>query len=402
MSLLSGILFLAWIFFSPFPVAAQEKTETPSTEKSAENTDSTSSSESTGKLHIEWTPVVGVQGYFVQLKSKQTDSIVFEKRVDTTTVDIEIPPGEYMQRVGVINKFHKVSSFTEWTEFTIIRKITPLIREIQNGSIKIDEGMKLVNIFGEKFQKGAKVKLVSAEGGNVINLTPEYSSLTMLQIKVDPTLIPEGVYHVIVENPGGIKAQKENSVALYMKKPPEALGKNSALAAKGDGFRWTDLIIGVPRIRKGDTFVGSGQILLFSGLVAGSGVESAHAQKIAKNTASSFNYQFYNNIILYSFLSPTFTNTKLLFNLGLKNYLDTSVAGKKYSWHKTNALNLAGAAAAVYLLHIADAFGWIDISLGLSNSTASAQPEFFNTTLAGSDNVAVVPSLELRFSFPIR
>ena len=348
---------------------------------------------------------MGVQGYFVQLKSKETDSIIFEKRVDATSVDIELPPGKYLQRVGVINKFHKVSSFTEWKDFSLIKKVTPVITDVKNGDIKIDEGTKLVSIFGEKFLKGSKVKLLKPGSGNDIDVKPDYQSETMIQFKVDPAIVPEGSYHVMVENPGGAKAQKENSVALYRKKPPREFGKDEKALAEMEkkDFRWYDLIIGVPRIRKGNVFIGSGEIAVFTGLLAGSAAETAAADKVAKSTASNLNYQLFNNFILYNyFLRPNLTNSSLLFNLGLKNYLDTNVAKEKYLWHKKNAMNFAGAAAVVYLFHLADAFGWIDISFGLAGSSAASyQPASWETAFAQNSSYMTGPEWELRLSFPI-
>jgi len=382
-----------------------------------ETSDSNSSLQKKGKVHLEWTPIKGVQGYFVQLKSKENDSIIFEKRVNSTSVDLELPPGDYLQRVGVINKFHKVSSFTDWTDLQVIRNLTPVIRTVQNGLVKIDEGEKLVNIMGEKFQNGSRVMLLKAKGGQTFDLTPEYQNESMIQIKVKPDQIPEGKYHVMVENPGGKRAQMINSVALYQKRPPdlenravasEELNDGKKVAALDqDGFRWTDLIIGVPRFRKKDYFIGSGQILVFSSLVTGSAVEAAKASKVAKTTAADFQYQMFNNFVLYQFIvRPTITNSTLLFNLGLKNYLDTDVKKQRYLWHTKNAVNFAGAAALVYMVHLVDAFGWIDISFGLSNSSsAGLDAPDWNTSLAQSsqfDAPFYGPAWELRFSIPIQ
>lgn len=105
---------------------------------------------------------------------------------------------------------------------------------------------------------------------------------------------------------------------------------------------------------------------------------------------------------MYSLLSPSFTNTNLVFNLGLKNYLDTNISKDKFNWHKQNAIGFAGGALAIYLLHITDAFGLFDISLGLANSSTSVQPAFLNTAYIRSEDHLMGNSLELKVSFPIR
>lgn len=71
-------------------------------------------------IRIKWESVQGIIKYMVQMKDSH-DTVVLDRTVETSYIDFVLPPGSYRIRIGTINKFQKVSFWTEW-ESVEIRK----------------------------------------------------------------------------------------------------------------------------------------------------------------------------------------------------------------------------------------------------------------------------------------
>ncbi|HRS75600.1 MAG TPA: hypothetical protein P5203_00060 [Spirochaetota bacterium] len=69
-------------------------------------------------IRIKWAAVEGVIKYMVQMKNAE-DAIVLDRTVTTNFIDFVLPPGNYRIRIGAINKFEKVSFWTEWENVEI-------------------------------------------------------------------------------------------------------------------------------------------------------------------------------------------------------------------------------------------------------------------------------------------
>lgn len=92
-------IFLLFIFFlSVFPCPAQEKV-----------------------IYTEkWKPVPDVKKYLLQIAEFENENrIVFQLETDKTTVEVELPPGKYKKRLGLINQKGNVFYYTEWKEFAV-------------------------------------------------------------------------------------------------------------------------------------------------------------------------------------------------------------------------------------------------------------------------------------------
>ncbi len=72
-------------------------------------------------IRIKWESVEGIIRYMVQMKNAE-DAVVLDRTVPTSYIDFLLPPGSYKIRIGAINKFEKVSFWTEW-ENVEIRKV---------------------------------------------------------------------------------------------------------------------------------------------------------------------------------------------------------------------------------------------------------------------------------------
>ncbi len=84
------------------PVRAEEKKEKP--------------------IRIKWESVEGIIKYMVQMKDA-ADTVVLDKTVGNNYIDFVLPPGSYRIRIGAVNKFDKVSFWTDWETIEIRKTV---------------------------------------------------------------------------------------------------------------------------------------------------------------------------------------------------------------------------------------------------------------------------------------
>lgn len=380
------------------------------------------------KIHLKWTEVENALGYFVQIKDG-SDKIIFEKRVDSNSIELKFSPGKYFHRVGVINKFYKVSSFTEWSTLNVVQGKQPNVKELVQGKTDSESGKKPVEIKGSDFQEGAMVRAKSRDTGATVDIKPESISNNALTLNLG-TELPPGKYDIEVINPGGKKDTLSRGLGVKKsefkkrEKIEEKLAQNNPLddskdkvavldkpqdskkpVKKSGGFAWEKLIIGVPRYQSNDPWVASAQLAAFGGLLGGAGAEAAAANGIATGTASSLYYKFYNDYLMYDFLKTSGAiGQEELFKLGIKNYFDMKTSQQKYRWHLHNAAGFAGGAALIYGIHLLDAyhvFGF-DMTFGLTAASNvdpnPVRPVYSASRSTGFQNAA---DLQLKISFPL-
>ncbi len=108
-------LFFCALIISAFPdyVPAQiKKSEVPFAER---------------KIRLSWEEVAGAISYKVMIKD-QKGNVIINQDTDSNYIILEIPPADYMIRIGSINKFSKIGSWSDWADITI-EKPGPIIKE---------------------------------------------------------------------------------------------------------------------------------------------------------------------------------------------------------------------------------------------------------------------------------
>lgn len=73
-------------------------------------------------IRIKWESVEGIIKYMVQMKNAE-DAVVLDRTVATSYIDFLLPPGSYKIRIGAINKFEKVSFWTDWENVEIRKSV---------------------------------------------------------------------------------------------------------------------------------------------------------------------------------------------------------------------------------------------------------------------------------------
>jgi hypothetical protein len=73
-------------------------------------------------IRIKWESVEGIIKYMVQMKDA-ADTVVLDRTVTDNYIDFILPPGSYRLRIGAINKFDKVSFWTDWDTIEIRKTV---------------------------------------------------------------------------------------------------------------------------------------------------------------------------------------------------------------------------------------------------------------------------------------
>jgi hypothetical protein len=73
-------------------------------------------------IRIKWETIEGIIKFMVQIKDLE-DKTVLDRTVNTSYIDFVLPPGKYKIRIGAINKFEKISFWTDWEDVEIRKSI---------------------------------------------------------------------------------------------------------------------------------------------------------------------------------------------------------------------------------------------------------------------------------------
>ncbi len=73
-------------------------------------------------LRIKWESIAGIIKYIVNIKDAG-EKVVLDRTVENNYIDFILPPGKYQIRIGAINKFEKISFWTDWEEIEIRKSV---------------------------------------------------------------------------------------------------------------------------------------------------------------------------------------------------------------------------------------------------------------------------------------
>ena len=73
-------------------------------------------------VRIKWESIEGIIKYRVLIRDS-SETVRIDRTVETPYIDFTLPPGKYMIRVGAINKFEKISFWTEWENVELRKSV---------------------------------------------------------------------------------------------------------------------------------------------------------------------------------------------------------------------------------------------------------------------------------------
>jgi len=170
-------------------------------------------SQSTTELTLQWEESKGAKAYHIQVKNLEGQILIDEKVKSTEYKVRDLKEGTYEHRVGVYNKFDKLSGFSEWEKIFILPFPIPEVTSTNKYEWEEDSGIKQMKIEGKNFHKKMKVSLYSSSGKEFPIQSLEIEKKEM-NFSIDTKNFPPDSYTVLLESPRGKSSEIKDFVKV--------------------------------------------------------------------------------------------------------------------------------------------------------------------------------------------
>ncbi len=170
-------------------------------------------SQTTTELTLQWEEAKGAKAYQVQVKNSQGEMLVDEKVKSTEYKIKNLREGTYEHRVGVYNKFEKLSGFSEWEKIFILPTPIPEVTSTNQYEWEEDSGIKEMKIEGKNFHKNIKVSLYSSSEREFPIQSLDIGKKEMT-FSIDTKNFPPDSYTVLLESPRGKSTEIKDFIKL--------------------------------------------------------------------------------------------------------------------------------------------------------------------------------------------
>lgn len=383
-NLRSFILLIALLLFS-MPALA----ESPGDEKIIEGRQENPNLASLSVL-MEWTSVKIAQEYVFQVADLRGRILIDKSGLKDPNVEIKLKPGRYQRRIGIVNKFGKISFWSPWETFRLVKTEDPRMKELTLGDHTPGQSTRVI-VSGENLDEFTEFE--ASSGKKKVKIwRKEVLPDGKVALDVDTSSLGnQAEVDIEAKNPGRDPDTVES--ALVIDGNEASVGQPSLASAWGldldmpDGYTW--LIPGYNQFERGETMKGyliSGGILFFG---AASLYFANEANTVASSTTGDFSQQIFANPLIYNAVVPNLSNTE--FNvLRFQQNQTYNANSDSYNFNKNASYMSAGIALLIYGYHLWDVMshdspdGLALIAEPRSLKPDSAAPAQWNPTSAYS------------------
>ncbi|MCR8638096.1 LIC11435 family protein [Leptospira interrogans] len=164
-----------------------------------------------GEDYLEWKPVPEAGGYLVEIKD--SGGRITREKTKSTRFEVNLPPGVYEHRIGVLNKFGRVSVFTDWISFEVILSRAPFINPDSSAKLLKEKLGSHLTVKGDNFTEAMNVTLL-LPSGETIKPDFEFVNSKEIKLKIENLNLKNGSYTLSLENPRNKKTAKKGFLIL--------------------------------------------------------------------------------------------------------------------------------------------------------------------------------------------
>lgn len=167
------------------------------------------------KTAIQWKPVENASSYKIEIRSEKDK----EKQINVTENEIllDLNPGKYEYRVGVLNKFKKVKYWSKWNPLEVVYSQPPEIDEVSKFTFFIPDKKQEVVVKGKYFLDEIEVELESNSDKVPISDLKRISE-TELKFTVNlESLTKQDSFRLTLKNPLNKVTTKDSFLVLQEK-----------------------------------------------------------------------------------------------------------------------------------------------------------------------------------------
>jgi hypothetical protein len=164
---------------------------------------------------LEWEEVKFSKGYQVQIRNSNKKVLIDEK-VNENKYKIKLPEGVYEERLGVYNKFGKISAFSEWEKIVVSKVFIPEVK-IDNIELSSNPENHSLTIKGNNFSSDIKLFLKSKHDHNILkSFVVNNEKEIIINISINHNSI--GKYDLVLVNPRNKKTHIPEFLSIIEKK----------------------------------------------------------------------------------------------------------------------------------------------------------------------------------------
>jgi phosphate/sulfate permease len=287
------------------------------------------------------TYIEGVFKYRLEIYDLSNKPILIKETTDNEVL-VELPPGKYKKRLGLINNYNQLFLYTDWKNFEILEIPEPKITFIEKKSIdpsKIEEKIQ-VSIIG--ITKDTKIFLKN-KNNEQIPINYNQIDTNRIVLKINPKTLKEGNYQLVVKNsekkiteiPDFINIQKTKSIA---KKRP---------------LDWDLLIPGIPQRERKENLKANILQWGFIGSLFSSGYFYNQAKKDQQKYNSLLLTQLGSNYLTFQTTTKFYQSTMgLIFIYNQSKQIETIL--KSYNYNKNLFYFSLSLGILFYSYHVID------------------------------------------------
>ncbi|MFN3603275.1 MAG: hypothetical protein ACK4UJ_01050 [Leptonema sp. (in: bacteria)] len=183
----------------------------------------------------KWTQIEGILRYRLEI-ADLNGQILFSKETENTELNIELLPGKFKKRLGLINKFNQLFLWTDWKEFEIKEIPEPKISYIEHKTLFPSEKEEKIQIAVDNITEKTKIYLEDSKTNTIKEIPYRQLDTNRIELIIDPSQQKIGKYNLIVRNSEKKQYRTTNAIEI---KP---LKKENIKA-----LNWKLLIPGVPQ-----------------------------------------------------------------------------------------------------------------------------------------------------------
>ncbi len=158
---------------------------------------------------LKWKKIDGASSYLIEIKKGERQVLKTES-IDNF-IYLDLPPGEYLFNISVLNKFSKKTAETGWKKLSIEAAKQPVIRNYSPSHIYLNKDEALLAIDAYNIKDRSKFKLVSESGEETEGEVRDIND-SIYKVFFPSDKLVKGVYSLSVENPSGLN---DTAAALF-------------------------------------------------------------------------------------------------------------------------------------------------------------------------------------------
>ncbi|PJZ49379.1 LIC11435 family protein [Leptospira saintgironsiae] len=159
-------------------------------------------------VKLEWKPIPDAGGYQVEIKDSRGK--ITKEKTNGSQIQIELPPGAYEHRIGVLNKYGRVSVFSAWIPFEVILSQKPEVIAAEKSKFLSKDMPETFEIKGKHFTEATKVILKDSKGNEIPVKSIDIKNSETMVVTIDKKKSPEGAVSLRLENPRNKSTEREN------------------------------------------------------------------------------------------------------------------------------------------------------------------------------------------------